>query len=243
MPLPADPNKPEFYVYHFEITGYPFYVGIGRAGRALYRNGYVRSLFTPKNAQKLSQSSLSIRVMAALIRREREPELKLIFENLTRAKALELERREIKRLLVAGYVLANRQQNPFWRERDEDGIVAAILSGEKRSEASAAITQPQSKRSPGPGAKRFRNVNGTKATGAKRLPYVKSQPGDREIIYKLLLEHPNANKEDLVKLIQGLALDHSIPMLTIAAARKSFVSTVSFLKDQKLLNFEWSGKR
>ena len=130
MPLPTDPNKPEFFVYRFEVDQYPFYVGIGRAERASDRIRYVRSLFTPKNTQKLARSEPQRSCHGCIYTARTRTRAEAHLRDPIRAKALELERGEIKRLLDAGYVLANRQQNPYWRERDEDGIVAAILSGE-----------------------------------------------------------------------------------------------------------------
>jgi hypothetical protein len=74
-------------------------------------------------------------------------------------------------------------------------------------------------------------------------PYVKSKPGDREIIYRLILEHPDANKMQLHELTKALGLDHDIPLLTISAARKGFISSVNFLNDHRLLNFRWRNRR
>src|SRR4051794_13201158 len=62
MPKPAHPRTKDFYVYIFRVDGYPFYVGIGRDQRAHDRLRYVRSLAPAK----LSEKSLSVRVMAAL---------------------------------------------------------------------------------------------------------------------------------------------------------------------------------
>jgi hypothetical protein len=69
MPVAANPHKRDFYVYQFKVDGYPFYVGIGRDRRASDRLRYVRSLMVPHNAAKLAKKSFSVRVMAALLRR------------------------------------------------------------------------------------------------------------------------------------------------------------------------------
>jgi hypothetical protein len=75
VPAPAHPRKREFYVYQFEVKGYPFYVGIGRDRRDSDRIRYVRSLLTPKNRSKLKHSSLNVRVMAQFIHEKQEPNL------------------------------------------------------------------------------------------------------------------------------------------------------------------------
>ena len=99
MPVSANPRKQEFYVYQFKVNGYPFYVGIGRSQRGPDRMRYVRSLLTPKNSAKLKRSSLCVRVIAKLIQKNKDKEL--VYSQtrrpLTRAQALELEKKPISR--------------------------------------------------------------------------------------------------------------------------------------------------
>jgi hypothetical protein len=83
----------------------------------------------------------------------------------------------------------------------------------------------------------------TKKPKAKPYPYTKSKIGDREIIYRLLLEKPDATKEQIVVWLKQLNLDHEIPVLTVSAARKGFVSSVNFLNDNRLLSFRWRNQR
>jgi hypothetical protein len=72
MPRPSNPLRRDFYVYQFRVDGYPFYVGIGRAKRGTDRLRYVRSLLRPEKAPRLAKKSLSVRVMASLLRRNKE---------------------------------------------------------------------------------------------------------------------------------------------------------------------------
>jgi hypothetical protein len=89
---------------------YPFYVGIGRAERASDRLRYVKSLMVPGNAAKLARESLSVRVMASLLRRGVEIRLSCTRRPMNRREALDLERRTIARLVAAGFLLTNWQQ-------------------------------------------------------------------------------------------------------------------------------------
>jgi hypothetical protein len=127
MPVSANPNKRDFFVYQFKVEGYPFYVGIGRDRRASDRLRYVRSLMVPHNAAKLSRRSLSVRVMAVLLRRGAVIKLSCTRLPMNRQQALATERRRIERLVAAGFLLTNWQHNPR-RHNNVEKAVRAILS-------------------------------------------------------------------------------------------------------------------
>jgi hypothetical protein len=132
VPAPANPSLPEFCVYQFEAGGYPFYIGIGRAKRADDRLRYVRSL----SADTIAKKSLSVRVMAALLKRNDEIELVYLHRGLVRSDALIEERKEIARLIARGFMLTNRQHNRSG-SIDAKRILEAIISsgaapGERR---------------------------------------------------------------------------------------------------------------
>jgi hypothetical protein len=127
VPVPANPLKREFFVYQFKVDGNPFYVGIGRDKRASDRERYVRSLLTSLNSAKRAGSSLSVRVIAAMIKRKKKLVLSCTRKPLTRAQALKLEQQVIARLLRAGFQLTNWQHNPC-RHQNERQAVRAILS-------------------------------------------------------------------------------------------------------------------
>jgi hypothetical protein len=131
MPVPANPRKQEFYVYLFKVNDYPFYIGIGRSKRGPDRVRFVRSLLTPKNKARLERSSLCVRVIAKLIQANRGADI--IYSQtrkpLTRARALELEKKLIAQLIRQGYLLTNWQHNPF-RHQDADLAVRSILAGQ-----------------------------------------------------------------------------------------------------------------
>ena len=132
MPIASDPLKREFYVYQFQVEGYPFYVGIGRDRRGDDRQRYVGTLLRPHNAPKLARSSLSVRVMAELLRSDKKVDYVLCTpRTLTRSEALEFERQEIARLLAEGYALTNWQHNAF-RHQHVKKAVQAILSKQLR---------------------------------------------------------------------------------------------------------------
>jgi len=123
MPAPANPLLPEFYVYRFEAGGYPFYVGIGRAKRADDRLRYVRSL----KAETLAKKGLSVRVMAALLKRNHDIKLVYLHRGLVRSDALIEERKEIARLIARGFMLTNGQHNPSG-STDAKRILETIIS-------------------------------------------------------------------------------------------------------------------
>lgn len=109
MPRPADPLKREFYVYQMEF--YPFYVGIGRAKRGNDRMRYTRNLLT-RHPTMLQQKSLSVRVLAELLKRNKIWKCRHTNKSLTRPVAVAIEKKRITRLIKRGYVLTNWQHNP-----------------------------------------------------------------------------------------------------------------------------------
>jgi hypothetical protein len=127
MPVSANPNKRDFFVYQFAVEGYPFYVGIGRDRRASDRLRYVRSLMVPHNSAKLLKKSLSVRVMVALIRRRAAIRLSSTYVPMNQRQALAMEKRKIDRLVTAGFLLTNWQHNPR-RHNSVAKAVRAILS-------------------------------------------------------------------------------------------------------------------
>ncbi|WP_316205390.1 hypothetical protein [Bradyrhizobium sp. SZCCHNS3004] len=127
MPVSAHPGKRDFFVYEFKVDGYPFYVGIGRDRRATDRVRYVRSLMVPHNADKLAKRSLSVRVMAALLRRDASIKLVCTKVPMNRRQALAREKQKIERLVAAGFLLTNWQHNPR-RHNNVSRAVRAIVS-------------------------------------------------------------------------------------------------------------------
>ena len=130
MPISAHPRKRDFFVYEFKVDGYPFYVGIGRDRRATDRLRYVRSLMVPRNAGKLAKRSLSVRVMAALLRRGASIKLVCTRTPMNRSQALVREKQKIERLVAAGFLLTNWQHNPR-RHKNVSRAVLAIISGKR----------------------------------------------------------------------------------------------------------------
>src|SRR5262245_16084624 len=109
MPVSANPHKRDFFVYQFAVDSYPFYVGIGQDKRASDRLRYVRSMMTPRNSAQLVKKSLSVRVMAALLRRGATIKLSFTRLPMNRRQALTMERRKIERLVAASFLLTNWQ--------------------------------------------------------------------------------------------------------------------------------------
>jgi hypothetical protein len=134
MPAPANPRRRDYFVYQFKADGYPFYVGIGHAERASDRLRYVRSLMVPKNVDKLAEKALSVRVIAALLKRKVEIKFSCTRRPMNRRQALDLERRTIDRLVAAGFLLTNWQHNPY-RHDDTARAVRAILRGRRTAGA------------------------------------------------------------------------------------------------------------
>jgi hypothetical protein len=132
MPVSANPRKRDFYVYQFKVDGYPFYVGIGRDKRGPDRLRYVKSLLTRHNTVKLQRSSLHVRVIAKLLRKQKDIRYFQTKKPLTRAEALAREKRDIARLIRQGYLLTNWQQNPY-RHLDASKAVRAILTDQRNS--------------------------------------------------------------------------------------------------------------
>ena len=112
MPRPKNPNKPEFFVYEFSANGIPFYIGIGRAERASDRIRYVQYMMRREKLGKPVKWSLSTSVIAELIKRDIDIRLRYIKKNISRNKALDVEKQAIKRFCVSGVALTNIQLNP-----------------------------------------------------------------------------------------------------------------------------------
>ena len=111
MPKPANPSIPEFYVYTLEVRAVPFYVGIGRSSRASDRVRYVRYLMGRAAAGNAVKWVASNQVVAELLHLREQVTVVYLHKKLTRDQALLVESAEILRLLKAGHVLANQQQN------------------------------------------------------------------------------------------------------------------------------------
>jgi len=127
MPLAANPQLHEFYVYQYLWDDYPFYVGIGRAARGPDRVRYAKSLMRSKNSNKLKQSSLCVRVIARLVRKqEAKIRFRKVADQMTRSEALALEKKKIEGLVRNRYLLTNWQYNPH-RHRNVEKAVDAIF--------------------------------------------------------------------------------------------------------------------
>jgi predicted GIY-YIG superfamily endonuclease len=127
MAIPNDPHLPEFYVYEFYVRGIPFYVGEGRSSRASDRVRFVRYLIDREDARKPVKWVKSNQVVAEFLKRGEEVSVVYAYEGLKRKEALTRELEEIKRLVGAGYRLANHQHNPD-RHFTADEIVDFVLS-------------------------------------------------------------------------------------------------------------------
>ena len=121
MPVSRHPNNRDFF-------------DIGRDKRASDRQRYVGSLMVRKNAAKLAKKSLSVRVMAVLLRRGASIRLSCSRAPMNRAQAIDRERRTIERLVAAGFLLTNFQHNPH-RHKNAGTAVRAILSGKRLRDA------------------------------------------------------------------------------------------------------------
>jgi hypothetical protein len=130
MPAPANPLARDVYVYQFKVDGYPFYVGIGRSKRGPDRERYVRSLLSSRNATKLAKSTLHVRIIAALIQRNKTVEYSRTRRLMTRDEALTLERKKIAELIRNGFFLTNWRRNPH-RHKDLHKALRVILSKQK----------------------------------------------------------------------------------------------------------------
>lgn len=90
---------------------------------------YVKSLMRKNNAHKLKRASLSVQVIAKLLRVGVPIRYSCTRRPMSRKAALSLERREIARLLRQGCPLANFQQNPN-RYRDASKLAHDIRNHE-----------------------------------------------------------------------------------------------------------------
>ena len=78
-------------------------------------------------AETLAEQSLSVRVMAALLKTNRDIKLRYLRRGLVRSDALIEERKVIARLIGRGFMLTNRQYNPS-ASIDAKRILEAIIS-------------------------------------------------------------------------------------------------------------------
>jgi hypothetical protein len=114
------------------------------------------------------------------------------------------------------------------------------MSGYAQRWANSVLEALENGRKEVPG---FNGANhSTKAPPKPPPPYKKSKVGDRDVIYQLLLEHPEATRDQLHALVKQMGLEHEVPFLMISAARKGFISVVNFLNDRRLLNFRWRNR-
>jgi len=139
MPVAEDPNRPEFYTYHFVADGVTFYVGHGRAGRAPMRRSHVRGLV--RNG-KISNSDLSKRVFAALDRAGCDLKLAYVAWDLIKAEAGAREIAEIGRLVALGAVLANVSHNRR-APRSCEAVVEWVLAQRRRRPAIFGPASPR----------------------------------------------------------------------------------------------------
>ena len=141
MPLPNNPDTPEFYVYRFEVRGIPFYVGIGRSERASDRVPYVRRCMAREAlGEPVEWRETHCKVIRDLIRDGHEPYPVYILCDVVRADALKAERTEIDRLLTDGAVLANRQHNPK-RPKFMADVVTALRAHLATAPAPVAVAR------------------------------------------------------------------------------------------------------
>jgi hypothetical protein len=126
MPVARSPDTPEFFVYAFVVNDYPFYVGLGRAGRASMRLSYVRNLMKREQQGKSVKWVASTWVIAELVRRGIEPQLKPLVEGVVRSEASRREKEIIAEYRAAGIRLANRVFNGGSAVAKEQ-VLAAVL--------------------------------------------------------------------------------------------------------------------
>jgi hypothetical protein len=84
-------------------------------------------MMVPKNAAKLAKKSLSVRVMADLLRLGAKIHLSRTRRPMNRRQALGAERKTIDRLVAKGFLLTNWQHNPY-RHNDVSQAVRAIMN-------------------------------------------------------------------------------------------------------------------
>jgi hypothetical protein len=149
MPSAAYPLRREFYVYRLQVGNAPFYVGIGRAGRAPDRVPHVRRMMRRQRKGNAVKWSPHTRVIARLLRVELEIREVRVLEGINRKAALVRERAEITRLVRRGALLANVQHNP---NRDvAPQVIARIVinaQGVRRPGVSRKISALQPLRRP-----------------------------------------------------------------------------------------------
>jgi hypothetical protein len=108
-------------------------VGIGRSSRASDRVRYVRCLMARAAAENAVKWVASNRVVAELLQLREKVAVVYLHKKLTRDQALRVETLEIRRLLKAGHVLANQQQNH--RPASVKDVVSFTLSRGSMNEA------------------------------------------------------------------------------------------------------------
>lgn len=128
MPIPKNPNIPEFYVYQFSANDLPFYIGIGRSKRADDRIRYVKSVIKRRrNGLYVKPKAKSVLLMEELLNRNIEINLKYLYKNITRHEALIKEKEVIESLTLKGYRLINFAGNPN-KESNIDDFIDYLIS-------------------------------------------------------------------------------------------------------------------
>jgi len=125
MPKRQNPDSPEFYVYRLEADRVPFYVGVGRAGRAPMRLQFIRNCMRRQKEGLAVKWARHCEVAALLMRAGHNVCHQLTAQGLVYQKAAERERAEIDKLR-GRFVLANIIHNP-----DRLGSATAIAKAIK----------------------------------------------------------------------------------------------------------------
>jgi hypothetical protein len=131
MAIAKNPKAREFVVYQFEVRRIPFYVGIGRPGRATDRVRFVDYLMRREASGKSVKWNLSDSVIAGFLRRGEDARLRYLHKRLPRARALVLEKKRILALVAAKLLLANRHHN-VRRPTNARSVIRAVLRRSKR---------------------------------------------------------------------------------------------------------------
>jgi hypothetical protein len=131
MPTRRNPGSPEFYVYRLEADGVPFYVGVGRAGRAPMRIQYIRNCMRRQKEGLPVKWARHCEVAAILMRAGHNVCYRLTAEGLVYEKAAERERTEIDKLRRR-FVLANIIHNPD-RLESATAVAKAIKASLRRT--------------------------------------------------------------------------------------------------------------
>ncbi len=122
MPIPKNPNIPEFYVYQFTVSGVPFYIGIGRAERDSDRIRFIKNIIRRRKlGLPVKHQANSVLLIEELLNRNVDIQRNRIFEGLTREEALKKEKEVIIRLVSSSVRLMNFSDNPN-KEREVLGF-------------------------------------------------------------------------------------------------------------------------